>query len=616
MANKTVYPYGTEGTLPSSIGLVNDLYTGGVNQALTAEQGKTIGDLLGGIEVPVTVALEAGAIYAESAYNYFGQANSTANLTRSDFVECAGFAYLKYTKMLFTSTSNNVRYGLVFYDENKVAIVGYPSERASAAAGVITTVEIPSNAAFFRFTYWSGQTSKEVYLITASNINKKELVNVLGAKFYAQFTDADYVDFGFAPLNDGGFYAVSNAQSNAAQDSRILLDLRERDFSKDYRISFKYKNAGCNESKFWCVYSKTPRQTSNEGVVFSGTGGLLSNGEGELSAIIPKNNPDKKYIRLSSQTSSGMPNGATSMIYDLQIEELRDGDVQPFGTPYDGPLVKVEPQHYVNKSVVATITSVACQGGACFGDYLFLFTANNTTCWMYNLLTNTLVQTITIPSAERGFVSNCHANTVNFGKEYYDAGDPFPLIYVSTGYSSDGYTGALAYRIVATTTTENEVETTTYSLTLVQTIKFPATEELGSWTEFVTGDDGDCYVCYTSKRRIYRMAMPALSDGDVTFDMDNALEVYQFSPQPASWLGSDNQNRMYYNGKIYMVSGVPSRSQKLLFVVLDLASRTREVVIDLETLSLTGEPETCFFWDGMLCIAYHSTAEVYALTFR
>lgn len=44
MANKTVYPYGTDGQLPSSIGLVNDLYTGGVDKALTAEQGKEIGD--------------------------------------------------------------------------------------------------------------------------------------------------------------------------------------------------------------------------------------------------------------------------------------------------------------------------------------------------------------------------------------------------------------------------------------------------------------------------------------------------------------------------------------------------------------------------------------------
>lgn len=48
MANKTVYPYGTGGTLPASIGIINDLTTGGSDKALSAEQGKVIG---GKIEV-------------------------------------------------------------------------------------------------------------------------------------------------------------------------------------------------------------------------------------------------------------------------------------------------------------------------------------------------------------------------------------------------------------------------------------------------------------------------------------------------------------------------------------------------------------------------------------
>lgn len=50
MANKTVYPYGTGGQLPDSIGLINDLVTGGVDKALTAEQGKIIGQRLDAIE--------------------------------------------------------------------------------------------------------------------------------------------------------------------------------------------------------------------------------------------------------------------------------------------------------------------------------------------------------------------------------------------------------------------------------------------------------------------------------------------------------------------------------------------------------------------------------------
>lgn len=46
MANSTIYPYGTDGQLPSSIGIINDLTTGGVNKALSAEMGKHIGSLI------------------------------------------------------------------------------------------------------------------------------------------------------------------------------------------------------------------------------------------------------------------------------------------------------------------------------------------------------------------------------------------------------------------------------------------------------------------------------------------------------------------------------------------------------------------------------------------
>jgi hypothetical protein len=40
MANQTVYPYGTGGSLPSSIGIINDRTTGGADKAWSAEQGK------------------------------------------------------------------------------------------------------------------------------------------------------------------------------------------------------------------------------------------------------------------------------------------------------------------------------------------------------------------------------------------------------------------------------------------------------------------------------------------------------------------------------------------------------------------------------------------------
>lgn len=272
---------------------------------------------------------------------------------------------------------------------------------------------------------------------------------------------------------------------------------------------------------------------------------------------------------------------------------------------YNGVLVETKKKtHKVARQNVSKISSISCQGGDCFGDYLFMFTENNTTCWIFNLATQTAVQTITIPADQRGFVSNCHCNTVNFGTEYYDANDPFPLIYVSTGYNDGATSGVLVYRIVATT----ESDVTTYSLVLVQTIKIPGT----SWTEFIVGDDNCCYIKYEGGTclRYYKMTMPKLSDGDITLDLSTALELLDFSKQAFS---SPNQQHIYFNGKLYVISGAAGAG---LFFVLDLATRTREALVDLNSIGLTSEPEACFFWDNKLCIAFRSNANIQALYFE
>ena len=58
MANKTVYPYGTNGRLPSSVGIINDLSTGGADKALSAEMGKYLNETIFGTEsYPIPVDL-------------------------------------------------------------------------------------------------------------------------------------------------------------------------------------------------------------------------------------------------------------------------------------------------------------------------------------------------------------------------------------------------------------------------------------------------------------------------------------------------------------------------------------------------------------------------------
>ena len=242
---------------------------------------------------------------------------------------------------------------------------------------------------------------------------------------------------------------------------------------------------------------------------------------------------------------------------------------------------------------IMTLRGGNSQGDDCWGDYFFQFTHNNYEVRVYDLSTKTLVQTINIANSLRGFVSNCHCNTVCFGTEYYDVEDIFPLIYVSTGYAADGYTGALVYRI----TQHKGI----FFITLVQTIKFPV--EKTSWTEFVPGDEF-AYLCYTSERVIYKVPMPKLKDGDIIISRNDAIETYQFTPQPDWMYSSRNQDRLYYQGKILFVSGVPASGEASVFVVLNLETRERERIIDFKKNGLETEPESIFVWQGDICVAF------------
>jgi len=51
MADTTIYPYGTNGQLPSSIGIIDDLTTGGRDKALSAEMGKELNNKFKSVDV-------------------------------------------------------------------------------------------------------------------------------------------------------------------------------------------------------------------------------------------------------------------------------------------------------------------------------------------------------------------------------------------------------------------------------------------------------------------------------------------------------------------------------------------------------------------------------------
>lgn len=245
---------------------------------------------------------------------------------------------------------------------------------------------------------------------------------------------------------------------------------------------------------------------------------------------------------------------------------------------------------------IMSVRSIAsAQGGDCWGDYFFQFTTNNGSIRVFDLALKTQVQTIYIPASQQGFVSNCHSNTACFGTEYYAPEDLFPLIYVSTGYAADGYTGALVYRI-----TQNAQGR--FSVSLVQTLRFP--KMYSSWTEFIPAGDY-AFLCYPGDLVIYQVKMPKLSDGDVIIDPKSAaLKTHRFPPQP-DWLSSSrNQDRLFDKGRIMFLTGVPQSGEFSGLIILNLEKGTRESILDFTKNGLTSEPESLFVWQGDLCVTF------------
>lgn len=132
MANKTVYPFGTNGSLPAGVGIINDLTTGGADKALSAEMGKKIGEDLREIshaetyDTPVDVyalpqydylMIAAGEYAPEYAY-WVSQDGSTGHKAKTALIPLAGVDVVRF------SISGNTRIAMLRSNNmgNNVAI--------------------------------------------------------------------------------------------------------------------------------------------------------------------------------------------------------------------------------------------------------------------------------------------------------------------------------------------------------------------------------------------------------------------------------------------------------------------------------------------------------------
>lgn len=250
------------------------------------------------------------------------------------------------------------------------------------------------------------------------------------------------------------------------------------------------------------------------------------------------------------------------------------------------------------------------QGCAVYGDYFFqLYSNDSSTITLYNLDTKVKIQDITVTGITN---TRAHGNTATFGKKYENS-DPFPLLYVPSGYAKT--TTSTEYQIYVLRFTESSG---VYSASVIQTITVDY-NKASSWIEAVVDTDlerlwiksGSDWKCYT---------LPDTSSATITIN-EETNKVYSFVLPPWNYTTgkSSAQGHIYYKGKIIFASGVPSYADEgpeaCCIVVINTRTMCRESIIWLSDIGLTNgtdntyEPEGVFVRNNELYICFRTFIE-------
>lgn len=237
------------------------------------------------------------------------------------------------------------------------------------------------------------------------------------------------------------------------------------------------------------------------------------------------------------------------------------------------------------------------QGSAIWGNHLFQFHNTLETIVAYNLKTKVNEQVISLAA-----IPNCHAGSGGFGNEYYDASDPFPLLYISSMDEMKIY----VFRITG-------VEGA-WSITLVQTItidldvlKIPniTIDRESNKIVFFGYTKASWNTAAGNQSVITSCDIPLLSDGDVTI-----TDFYNVSRLPFIYAQQGAFARL---GKLYLSWGNTAVAQGGGAYVIDYWGGAILTSINFSSVGVF-EPEG-FSQYGDEIIMTDQNGKVYRLSF-
>lgn len=225
-----------------------------------------------------------------------------------------------------------------------------------------------------------------------------------------------------------------------------------------------------------------------------------------------------------------------------------------------------------------SISKNSSQGFAIYGNLLFNCHHTNDVIDVFNLETKKIVSSIQLEPE-----TIVHCNNVNFGSEFYDKEDIFPLLYIQ----QRGYACKLnVYRIIC----EGDSILTAKK---VQTISFKPC----SWCiNAIDTKNSLLYAIYgyNGKNYISSFRLPSVHEGDVTIHPGSAYKSYYNIYQRVG------QDTAFDDKYLYIICGYSGEGQLWR---IDLENKVAKV-IDLTKYGLNGEPEGIDIYNGDIMVSF------------
>jgi len=246
------------------------------------------------------------------------------------------------------------------------------------------------------------------------------------------------------------------------------------------------------------------------------------------------------------------------------------------------------------------------QGGACYGDYLFVGNQGNGVIDVYDLDKKTSVCSISVPGSH----PRCHANTLNFGTQFYQKGDEFPMLYISSGERLDetkDLSNVFVYRLQKSIDQAGKIS---FRATLVQTIDLV---NFYTWTECITdrADNAFWIRCVRGNKMAFlKYAAPDAHKAHVTLTPTDPeiIDTVQVNPIKAL---EHIQGMMCEEGYITYVTGMPSELH--CWAAINTQTKDYEYIVNYVEVDgfdrqihrdLYAEPEFVFTYKGDYFIGF------------